>query len=241
MTPSPDKVAAVPPKKYPSERIIIENQVRIRRYMKEELKYDLETGIDSSKNKKSSAKGPNECHICDRKFVHPSGLARHMEKHALDLIPTQTNVQQAAVGTLGLLVVLKCNLCGRIFYYVKLALEHICVHYQPLDEIKVSTIVEENKADLKQQLDILMMEGEQLLTVAVQLEKLSQDSDNEYFSSLILGNVLQCEFCDFIFADVSCLLVHSATHVPERRFECTACDLRMTTAKEASVWCFECD
>ncbi|KAL7730407.1 hypothetical protein ACLKA6_016636 [Drosophila palustris] len=235
MPPPPDKVPFVQPKKPPSERIIVENQVRIRRYMKEELKYDLETGVDSSKIKKSSSKGPNECNICDRKFVHASGLVRHMEKHALDLIPTQTSVQQTAVAALGLLVVLKCHLCGRIFYDVKLALEHVLVHYQPMAETKESTIVKENETDLKRQLDVLMVEGEQLLAVAEQLENMSQNAENTYFSSLILSNVLQCEFCDYIFADVSFLLVHSATHVPERRFECTACDLRMTTAKEASV------
>ncbi|KAH8310809.1 hypothetical protein KR044_003070, partial [Drosophila immigrans] len=224
----------VPPKKLPSERILIENQVRIRRYVKEELKYDLETGVDSSKVKKSSAKGPNECNICDRKFVHASGLVRHMEKHALDLIPKQSSVQHSALSALGLLVVLKCNKCGRIFYDAKLALDHIPVHYPQPAPTNKSSVVKETEAELKRQLDALLVEGQQLLAVNMQLEKL-QRYEHELFSSLILSHVLHCEFCDYIFADISSLLGHAATHVPERRFECSACNLLMTTAKEASV------
>ncbi|XP_002054558.3 testis-specific zinc finger protein topi isoform X1 [Drosophila virilis] len=231
--PSQEKKASSPTKKTPSERIIVENQVRIRRYMKDELKYDLETGFDNSKTRKTSTKGPNECTICERKFVHTSGLVRHMEKHALDLIPTQASVQQhhAAPSAMGLLVVLKCNHCGRIFYDVKLALEHIFVH-QSTTEPAEPEAVNADEVVLKQQLEQLLLEGEQLLTLTAELERMNGE---EYFTTLVLGNVLQCEFCDFIFADVSFLLFHSATHVPERRFECTACDLRMTTAKEASV------
>ncbi|KAH8407009.1 hypothetical protein KR222_003924, partial [Zaprionus bogoriensis] len=229
---SPQEKAPAPLKKPASERIIVENQVRIRRYMKEELKFDLETGVDSSKTKKNSTKGPNECNICDRKFVHASGLVRHMEKHALDLIPTQTNVQSAAPPALSLLVVLKCNPCGRIFYDVKVAMEHVFVHLLPRDEKEQEKCQEQ---EMKSQLEKLMTEGEQLLALTAQLEARTLETGINYFSTLVLGNVLQCEFCDFIFADVSFLLVHSATHVPERRFECTACDLCMTTAKEASV------
>lgn len=231
-----ERKTSTPPRKAPSERIIVENQVRIRRYMKEELKYDLETGFDSSKSKKTNAKGPNECSICERKFVHTSGLVRHMEKHALDLIPTQTNIQQqnVAPSALGLLVVLKCDHCGRIFYDVKLALEHIYVHQFSTDLVKAEPVVED-AAVLKKQLKELMLEGEYLLALTAELSRISLKSEDEYFTTLVLSNVLQCEFCDFIFADVSFLLVHSATHVPERRFECTACDLRMTTAKEASI------
>ncbi|XP_051862485.1 testis-specific zinc finger protein topi [Drosophila albomicans] len=224
----------VQPKKLPSERILIENQVRIRRYIKEELKYDLETGVDSSKVKKSASKGPNECNICDRKFVHASGLVRHMEKHALDLIPTQSNAPHSALSALGLLVVLECTKCGRVFYDVKIALEHISVHYPLLPKAKKSTTVQETEADLKRQLSALSVEGNQLLAVSMQLDKL-QRYEHELFSSLILSHVLQCEFCDYIFADVKLMLKHEATHLPERRFECFACSLVMTTAKEASV------
>lgn len=231
-----EKKTSTPPRKTPSERIIVENQVRIRRYMKDELKYDLETGFDSSKSKKTTTKGPNECSICERKFVHTSGLVRHMEKHALDLIPTQTSIHQqhVAPSALGLLVVLKCDNCGRIFYDVKLALEHIFVHQLPTDAAEAEPVVEDEVV-LKKQLKKLMLEGENLLSLAAEMGRMSLRNGDEYFTTLLLGNVLQCEFCDFIFADVSFLLMHSATHLPERRFECTACDLRMTTAKEACV------
>lgn len=231
----PEKVPTQEINKSASERIIMENQVRIRRYMKEELKFDLETGVDNSKLKKTSTKGPNECSMCDRKFVHASGLVRHMEKHALDLIPSQSSVQSTAAPSLGLLVVLKCNTCGRVFYDVKLALQHLYVHLVSRKEIADESNSNASEQELKAQFEKLMIEGEHLLALTKQMDENKQESGSSYFSTLILGNVLQCEFCDFIFADVSFLLVHSATHVPERRFECTACDLCMTTAKEASV------
>lgn len=231
----PQEKVPTPPKKSDSERIIVENQVRIRRCMKEDLKFDLETGVDNSKLKKTSTKGPNECSMCDRKFVHASGLVRHMEKHALDLIPTQASVQSTAPPSLGLLVVLNCNTCGRVFYDVKLALQHLNVHLVSRKDITDDNDANRNEKDLKVQFEKLMLEGEQLLTLTKQMDAKAEETGSIYFSTLILGNVLQCEFCDFIFADVSFLLVHSATHVPERRFECTACDLCMTTAKEASV------
>lgn len=231
----PQEKVPTPPKKSDSERIIVENQVRIRRCMKEELKFDLETGVDNSKLKKASTKGPNECSMCDRKFVHASGLVRHMEKHALDLIPTQASVQSTAPASLGLLVVLNCNTCGRVFYDVKLALQHLNVHLVPRKDIADDNDANRSEKDLKAQFEKLIMEGEQLIALSKQMDARTEETGSSYFSTLILGNVLQCEFCDFIFADVSFLLVHSATHVPERRFECTACDLCMTTAKEASV------
>ncbi|KAH8354417.1 hypothetical protein KR084_010400 [Drosophila pseudotakahashii] len=224
-----------PPSKPGSERVILENQVRLRRYMKDEMKYDLTTGIDSSHGRKS-VKGPNECTMCDRKFVHPSGLVRHMEKHTLDLIPSQASLQPQTAPAAGLLVVVKCNTCGRIFYDPLVALEHGLIHYPAhLPMCKFSgTQNSSGKKDFKE----LVLEGEMLLACEVTVtatQQKGQRREKEFFTSLILGSVLQCEFCEYVFADIAELLVHSASHVAERRFECTACDMQMSTAKEASI------
>ncbi|XP_017074854.2 testis-specific zinc finger protein topi [Drosophila eugracilis] len=223
-----------PPTKPSSERVILENQVRLRRYMKDEMKYDLTTGIDSSRSRKS-IKGPNECTMCDRKFVHASGLVRHMEKHALDLIPAQTSLQPHTVPAAGLHVVVKCNACGRIFYDPQVAFEHGLIHYP---DHSLSCKTSENTSTAQRDFKELLLEGEMLLGGEVTVTATIQNGnrrENDLFTTLILGSVLQCEFCEYIFADIAELLVHSASHVAERRFECNACDIQMNTAKEASI------
>ncbi|XP_030369483.1 testis-specific zinc finger protein topi [Scaptodrosophila lebanonensis] len=227
---------AAPPKKPASERVILENQVRIRRFMKDELRYDIKTGFDVSRTKKPT-KGPNECSMCERKFVHASGLVRHMEKHALDLIPTQLAAPSIGSNTVvhGLRVVLKCEPCGRIFCEIKMALEHSLVHFpESSPKPEASSTNELSYTELAQ----LMNVAEQLVEVTdvkAEQENPDKETDNIFFSTVILSGVLQCEFCDYIFADIGHLLAHSATHLPERRFECSACDICMNTSKEAST------
>lgn len=62
-----------------------------------------------------------------------------------------------------------------------------------------------------------------------------------YLKIVILSCILQCEFCDLIFSEVSYLFVHSACHLPSRRFECFACDIHVKTSKEICThWQAEC-
>ncbi|XP_016961327.1 testis-specific zinc finger protein topi [Drosophila biarmipes] len=235
-----EKPVAVPTPPAPiskpgSERVILENLVRLRRYMKDEMKYDMATGIDSSGGRKSG-KGANECTMCDRKFVHPSGLVRHMEKHAMDMIPSQVSLQPHTAPAAGLHVVVKCNLCGRIFYDPLVALKHGFVHYPEHEAL--CRIPEDQHTSGKRDFKELLLEGEMLLAGEVTVTTAQQKAirrEKELFSTLIVGSVLQCEFCEYIFADIAELLVHSASHVAERRFECTACNMQMNTAKEAST------
>ncbi|SPP87799.1 testis-specific zinc finger protein topi isoform X1 [Drosophila guanche] len=235
--------AIVPAPRYirGSERVILENQIRLRRYMKDELKYDVTTGIDNSLGlSKKKGKQPNECSICDRQFVHASGLVRHMEKHALNLIAPQANAPSIPPPPApGLAVVTKCNDCGRIFYDCKLAMRHVRVHYP--EQPKICEPLIDKNVSQKKKFIRRMLKGDWLfLCVYAKKRSIEQKQaklalEAGLFSTLILGSVLQCEFCEFVFADIEKLLVHSAAHVVEKRFECTACDITMNTAKEASV------
>lgn len=139
-------------------RLLRENQIRIRRFLKDELKYDVNAATlnnTNSSNGNSSSitstnpnvsscnkkqDGPHECTLCERKFVHASGLLRHMEKHAMDLIPTPgagPSSGKASAATSGssfqsvngLRVVIKCTLCGRIFFEPIASFKHICSHF----------------------------------------------------------------------------------------------------------------
>ncbi|KAH8264651.1 hypothetical protein KR038_011736 [Drosophila bunnanda] len=228
---APEPTAPPSPSKPNSLRVIEENQVRLRRFMNDELKYDINTGVDGSRSRKSN-KGINECSKCDRKFVHASGLVRHMEKHALDLIPSQTNTQPATSLAAGLTAAVKCNACGRIFYDPQVALAHGNVHFkvekgsQSEAPVKCAT-----NTDFKQ----LLKDSESLLGENCLKAEKPNSLETDLFSTLVLGSVLQCEFCEYLFADIAELLAHSATHPVKRRFECTACDIKMDTAKEARL------
>lgn len=150
------------PPEPPCIRLLRENQIRIRRFLKDELKYDINTSNNlgtsangntmstnsvvassstsssiSTSNSSKKQEGPHECTLCERKFVHASGLLRHMEKHALDLIPSNNSassnksaLMQGGVQSINCLrVVIKCTLCGRIFFEPNGALKHIYSHF----------------------------------------------------------------------------------------------------------------
>uniref|UniRef100_A0A1B0A907 C2H2-type domain-containing protein n=1 Tax=Glossina pallidipes TaxID=7398 RepID=A0A1B0A907_GLOPL len=228
-------------------RLLKENQIRIRRFLKDELKYDVNaTGNNStvsslhlnvntsssssglntstcssvssnaSTNKKQD--GPHDCTLCERKFVHASGLLRHMEKHALDLIPTsngnsggKTPVAQgnSLQSVNGLRLVIKCILCGRIFFEPTTAFRHLCSHF-PLSDEKEP----DNSADIPYE---------------------------TYVDDALKYLKMECEFCDLLFSEVSYLFFHSACHLPERRFECFSCDIHVRTSKEICThWQAEC-
>uniref|UniRef100_A0A1A9WU83 C2H2-type domain-containing protein n=1 Tax=Glossina brevipalpis TaxID=37001 RepID=A0A1A9WU83_9MUSC len=227
-------------------RLLRENQIRIRRFLKDELKYDVNavgsngsassvhlsgstssssSGFNASTNSTGSSNsslnkkqdGPHDCTICERKFVHASGLLRHMEKHALDLIPgSNASGNSFANGNSlqsvnGLRLVIKCTLCGRIFFEPTAAFEHLCNHFpgSGIDEKEI-----DNSAEVPY---------ETYVDDAMKLLK------------------MECEFCDLVFSEVSYLFVHSACHLPERRFECFACDIHVKTSKEISThWQAEC-
>lgn len=148
----------------PCIRLLCENQIRIRRFLKEELKYDLKlnvpqltTGNDESavvsvaqqqqqqqqpqqQNAlmQNKPEGSNDCYLCERKFVHASGLIRHIEKHTMDVIPRTNTLCGGKNGALSingnnflstLRAVLNCNSCGQIFFEIKAAIDHLAYHY----------------------------------------------------------------------------------------------------------------
>lgn len=96
-------------------RQLRDNNLKIRKFLKDELKVDL-------KNSSTKSDGPHECNLCERKFVHVSGLIRHMEKHSVDTIPSATNIDQQENP---LNIIVRCYICGRVFPDMKNGLRHI--------------------------------------------------------------------------------------------------------------------
>ena len=92
---------------------ITQNNIRINKILKDQY---LKRGKED-KNKGSSH---FQCSICFRKFVHESGLTRHMDKHVGDLLPLPNiSVQNDIPKQL----VIRC-MCGEIFATKKEALKH---------------------------------------------------------------------------------------------------------------------
>ncbi|XP_055374500.1 testis-specific zinc finger protein topi-like [Condylostylus longicornis] len=215
----------------PCIRLLRENIEKIRKLLKDELKIDL---IDSIEKK---PRIQHECTLCERKFVHASGLARHIEKHAMDLIPS-TNSNMCS-KTNQLRVMIKCLVCGRLFFKTKDATDHLFNDHQEnktLDEY-------ENFSE-----DFTHNElSEEFVNVLINIENqkhLKADNifkEGKFFEVLIMNDVLQCEFCEFIFSDCSHLLLHSAYHDPNSGFECISCEIKVQTSKEIFLhWQAEC-
>lgn len=208
-------------------RLLRENQIKIRRFLRDDLKMDV-TGHLSKKQD-----GPHECTMCERKFVHASGLSRHMEKHALDLIPT-TNTQSGV----GLRVVVKCAICGMINYEPDDALLHLfhwhCSLKDESDELRnFGDIPYENF--LNEALIYMNTNGIRLQRSEV------VESSRKYLAIVVTSSLLQCEFCDMCFTDVSHLLNHTAFHEPQRGFECLACEVAFKSSKEIFLhWQADC-
>ncbi|XP_075154422.1 matotopetli isoform X2 [Haematobia irritans] len=226
-------------------RLIKENQIRIRRFLKEELSYDIYASenmtskVTTLMDAKSSSKISHKCTFCERKFVHASGLLRHMEKHTMDLPSTSdTHANQPSNNTLR--VVIKCILCGRIFFERKSAFQHLCSHFSNNSEDERET---DNYGDVSYEayideaLNFLKLEENSKISNGL---KHSDTKNNKYFKIVILNCVLQCEFCDFVFSDVSDLFKHSSCHRPERPFECFSCDIYVKTAKAITNHWTEC-
>ncbi|XP_055908570.1 testis-specific zinc finger protein topi isoform X2 [Eupeodes corollae] len=222
-------------------RLLRENQIRIRRFLKDELKYDLDATSSSNNTVNKKQNGPHECNLCERKFVHASGLSRHMEKHALDLIPTTTSTTKTTnsnnSSSNGLRVVIKCTICGRLFFEPQTAFQHFCVHFPEVTDKEEST---SEAADAEFPYESYVDEAIELL------KKQSPDSQNNkklamHLQMVILSCILQCEFCDMIFSQVSYLFAHSACHSPDRHFECSSCEIQVGTSKEIFMhWQAEC-
>lgn len=150
--------------------------------------------------------GNHECSVCHRIYVHASGLSRHME--------TQHNT-------------------------IEIKKETVHHHQQQL-----STIIEDNET---------MAEVIKCLICGRIFNSFSscfshvksahteygfdesnyslQAGDSLLFEKLTVDQVIQCEFCDLLFADTMGLLQHKNTHSIHTGYECSSCQLASRNLK----------
>ncbi|XP_055699875.1 testis-specific zinc finger protein topi-like [Phlebotomus papatasi] len=207
-----------------------ENSIRLKKFIKEELKMDTQPVVASKKKD-----GPHDCSLCERQFVHASGLLRHMEKHTLENLQRS---QQGASAMLDSDVAVKCKICGRIFSTPKAARQHL----DSEDHTPVNQDVEESETEE------FILSGTNLTFSMQVLKQMAYGESNwdknrqrSYLSTVIITEVFQCEFCEFVFMEKQDLLIHASSHDPRIGFVCTSCEINTYTSKDILThWQFEC-
>lgn len=135
--------------------LLSENHTRLIKILKDELNYDVSNQPSSMLSKakdqveklvSTKSKGPHGCSMCDRKFVHASGLARHLEKHESDFIPSALNdieIKRDSFKT-----VIKCIICNLLFSNVNESINHLMNDHENLTESIVEHDVSEDDEEI---------------------------------------------------------------------------------------------
>lgn len=106
-------------------------------FLKEKFNYDIPRDGDktseyqgvttsASDNFNGGIEKKHICNICDRRFVHASGLKKHLFKHCQEN-STKNNSDEAGYSPVE--VTIKCELCGRLFIKIKQCYEHLLSHH----------------------------------------------------------------------------------------------------------------
>ncbi|XP_058818436.1 testis-specific zinc finger protein topi-like [Topomyia yanbarensis] len=148
----------------------------------------------------------HNCSYCDKKFVHASGLSRHMSNCHLDEIDTITKQPKvpSKASSEPFKVCLKCLQCGMVFGSVDKMMEHL------------------ERTDWEHEMEqgngTYMNDGKLCLRKAIRV--------------VILTTVFQCEFCEKHFSDLPSLYRHESMHDPVVGYECSLCEIKILSVKD---------
>lgn len=122
-----------PPAEHPCMAQLEDNIANIRKLLKGHYKSNDKVGTAQTISDKKQG-GPHKCSLCERKFVHATGLARHMERHVQHDGATNAEAGTPQKGISALSIVKKCRKCSRIFNRAEDALVHLKeAHSMPTD------------------------------------------------------------------------------------------------------------
>lgn len=242
-----DKKEVAAPKHFfedhPVVKMLDENNAFIHKWLKDVHKFDnAQPAADAStvpplSNKKCA--GPHSCTRCDRKFVHATGLSRHMERHEQEELKGEldTSMMPANKVTNSLNIVGKCMKCFRIFSRVDDGLAHLRNAHEMPDVIEEIDITDDDDDEPP----LLPLIGPELTTADCAGGGGAFDPYENQLQLLVLTSILQCEFCEYVFSNVDALLVHEGSHDPHRGYECTLCEIHVPTVKAiATHWRNDC-
>lgn len=207
----------------------LENNItRMQQFIRDKLKTDVKKFPSFLKEK-----GTYECNLCERIFVHASGLKRHLEKHSKETIP---NIRPKSIPTQA---ITSCLLCGRVFTTAQTALQHISDDHKhnESDDDYLNLSLHSNNFKKTSEIDDIII-----------LESISPEHNDdiisniaEHFKATIVPAIFQCEFCEFMFDNVHNLLNHEISHDPAYGYECQSCNIKGLSATAIHLhWQTEC-
>lgn len=115
-------------------KLLETNNATIFKWLKADYKLDLSklstasSAVDHQPIVAKKHEGPHSCTMCDRKFVHASGLARHMEKHEHEKSvgsPWSVAMTHDPGAAASLETGIKCARCLRVFRRADDCVEHM--------------------------------------------------------------------------------------------------------------------
>lgn len=158
------------------------------------------------KCKENANNSVHRCFVCQRVYVHASGLDRHMESHRMEQQSNQENVMAKSIEATTVKMVnsvdaksvrmLKCLVCGQIFVSPKMCFKHLKLVHPEFG---------------------FNCDDENL--------KIESMNDTSTFEQVTTDLVLKCEFCDGLFMEMPTLHQHELNHDVSIGYECNNCEV----------------
>lgn len=165
-------------------------------------------GVYNARGRAGTSSGPSNytCPVCNRMYVHASGLARHLDTHntgytVAAFACTVDDKQSADVADVAgdasivdtmAVDVFKCLICGQLFNSSEHCLQHMSANHT----------------------DYAIDENHHI-----------QQHESSAFERATVNQVFQCEYCMAIFDDTDMLNRHQLQHDITAGFECSNCNI----------------
>ncbi|XP_021702499.1 testis-specific zinc finger protein topi-like [Aedes aegypti] len=197
---------------HPCFRQLDENMEQWKRLTKKKSCGEERSEVKGERRKRGEIgdRKVHKCGHCERKFVHASGLEKHLARMHPDkenevvFVGESQNQDKKEEPADPFKVCLKCLKCGMVFGSLDKMMEHLeMVDWERELEREDESYMDKGKVSLR-----------------------------KAFRIVILTTVFQCEFCDKHFSDLPSLFEHESLHDPASGYECTLCEIRIPCMKD---------
>lgn len=185
---------------YWESRLLNKNRaIKITRENQKELKWMMQQCKENAKN------SMHTCLVCQRVYVHASGLSRHMQIHhsddqkcSIDHIAMAAKMEAKVEAEID---VYKCLICGQVFGSASTCSKHLR-GFHPEFGLK--------EPDSDSNVD---------------------DTETSFFEKISTDQAVKCEFCDGMFLEVSALNQHELDHDVNVGYKCSNCEVASRNLK----------
>lgn len=182
-----------------------------------------------------------ECFVCNRKFVHESGLYRHYDKHIGSIL--QQSEPSSALHS-----AILCVPCNEVFTMDEKAWNHLReVHLEvECNDIFHNHSYDEFKNGLNNSGDKDLSGTLSNNQESTPKKNSSQDQPTnqpeapkspiqDVLRMIYVSRLYHCEFCDSVFVNEQSCLYHVSQHEPSEFFNCRTCDLKRLSLKDILI------